>query len=566
MFAPHWISTHRGNIGNRTDKDVFAAWGPQFFKTITIDSTVPYLEDVPAGALIIVRNYPMSEDGNRGNAAVQIETPADPAAVSLDGMPGVRPINLFGLKEVVAMPEASGEAPQVIGTRHAATCQQMALYCESKGVPRSRLLFEGLNEPTLWAGEPPEWIAAYYRAFLIGLHGYGLRGVAGNFGVGWPGNGGVQDAPVAWDFFKPAIDVFLPGDYLGLHEYWALEGPGQNWRWWAGRFLQCPYRVPFLVTECGIDTGVTGNWYGGWGDLPGTWEQKAQRYVDELIWYAQECAKDGRVKGLFPFTYDIGSAHWEKFNIRNESFLREFLGRKTQWPQPGGITPPPPPPVVPPITPPPATVYEINGRVVQGWPSGITAVEGYVQDEAGAPLNGKIVRVAWAGQGASSEAVSGPHAGYMDWAPGYFSLPLFVNGVTPCAGEWDIWVVDPVHSVTSGIVRFETGGQAGGVNRIEMRFVRRAVTVAPPPPVVGEFGRWALAEAEGEQVLRLNPGAALQKRIYADGFMPTSPEFYREWYDQQLVLQRAERLSDGAVRVYYAREGAWDAVGMVERG
>ena len=34
-------------------------------------------------------------------------------------------------------------------------------------------IFEGLNEPTLWAGESPAWIARYYRAFLTNLHNLG---------------------------------------------------------------------------------------------------------------------------------------------------------------------------------------------------------------------------------------------------------------------------------------------------------------------------------------------------------------------------------------------------------
>ena len=80
------------------------------------------------------------------------------------------------------------------------------------------------------------------------------------------------------------------------------------------------------------------------------------------------------------------------------------------------------------------------------------------------------------------------------------------------------------------------------------------------------FAAWLLAAGEQEQLIQFNPVAALQKRIFADGFVPNSPEFRRDWQTSRLVCQRAERLSDGAVRVYYAREGAWDTVGMVERG
>ena len=342
MFGIHWIPAHRGTLGDTPDKDIFARWAPGFVKIITVDDTVPYLEDVPPQALIVVRNHPMSEDGNRGARTVEMApAPPDPAAVSRDVPPVPRP-PLFG-RTLGSIPLASGQPPEQIGTRHAQTCQQMALYCEGRGVPRGRLLFEGLNEPQLWAGEPPDWTARYYRAFLVGLHGYGLRGVVGNFGVGWPGNGGVQDAPVQWDFFRPVINEIKPGDYLGLHEYWALNGPQENWRWWAGRFLQCPFQALILITECGIDTGVTGQWYGGWRDLPGASEnEKAARYSDELVWYAQQGLNDGRVGQVFIFTYDIGSKEWEKFDIRNWPFLDAFFKVKDQVGAPQPQPPPPP--------------------------------------------------------------------------------------------------------------------------------------------------------------------------------------------------------------------------------
>lgn len=424
MFSPHWIPTHSGALDRMPDRDVFALWNPRMFKTLTVDIRVPYLEDVPPNAQsVVVRNHPMSEDGNRGTGAdAPGKTPPDPAAVSLHAMPGPRP-PLYGVLETAAIPEASGEPPQSIGARHARECQEMALYCESKGMPRSRLLFEGLNEPQLWAGEPPAWTATYYVAFLVGLHNYNLHGVVGNFGVGWPGNGGVADAPPEWEWFRPVINEFQAGDYLGLHEYWALNGPGQNWLWWAGRFLQCPYQVPILITETGIDTGVTGQWYGGWRDLPGSSEnEKAVRYSNELVWYAQQCYNDGRIKQVFTFTYDIGSSHWKKFDIRSWAFLDEFFKVKDQVPnQP------------------------------------------------------------------------------------------------------------------------------------------------PPPPPTGSFHDWLLAEGEEEQVIQFNPDAALQKAIFADGFVPNSPEFRRVWEGAPIVAQRAERLSDGVVRVYYAREGEWDTVVYEQR-
>jgi len=305
MISPHIIPAHWGQIGDQRDADVMRRWNPAYAKIVCVDEKPPYAEQLPAATKIIVRNHPMSElYGTRGLPNVALATKH--------------------------------------GADHAAACKRMADYLATKGIAASRLLFEGLNEPHLWADEPPAMTAVYYKVFLTNLHTYGLHGAVGNFGVGWPGNGGVANAPVDWAFFGPAIAAMQPGDCLAVHEYWSLSGPQQNWGWWAGRFRQCPFKVPILVTECGIDTGVSGTWYGGWHDLPGgSFDDKARRYCDELWWYAEQCAVDGRVKAVFPFTWDIGGPEWTKFNIRDEVFLRAFWTKIAACPMPqpgtGGV-------------------------------------------------------------------------------------------------------------------------------------------------------------------------------------------------------------------------------------
>lgn len=342
MISVHWIPTHRG----QEDAQRFARWQPPFVKIVSLDERPPYTEDVPPGAKIIIRNHPLSElYGSRGLAAANV---LEDSRYAWSGEFPQRVREPMPVRTTGVLP-----SPEATGAEHAAICNRMAAYCESKGVSRTRLLFEGLNEPQLWANEPPAMVARYYKSFLNGLHGFGLHGVVGNFGVGWPGNGGVAEAPPLWAFFSQVIAIMQPGDYLGLHEYWALNGPQQNWGWWAGRFLKCPYKVPILITECGIDTGVAGTWYGGWRDLPeSTYDAKAERYCNELWWYAKQCANDGRVKGIFPFTYDLGSGEWFKFDIRDTVFMGQFFKKLAAegMPQPGVVTPPPPPPPPPPVS------------------------------------------------------------------------------------------------------------------------------------------------------------------------------------------------------------------------
>lgn len=61
-----------------------------------------------------------------------------------------------------------------------------------------------------------------------------------------------------------------------------------------------------------------------------------------------------------------------------------------------------------------------------------------------------------------------------------------------------------------------------------------------------------LAEGERHQVIQLNPAASLQGCIFADGFVPNSPEFPVVKDGISYVAQRAEKLFDGQVRIYYA--------------
>lgn len=75
-----------------------------------------------------------------------------------------------------------------------------------------------------------------------------------------------------------------------------------------------------------------------------------------------------------------------------------------------------------------------------------------------------------------------------------------------------------------------------------------------------------LEEAEKRLALAFNPSAALQKAIFKDGFVPNSGEFDIEFGGNLFICQRAERLSDGAARVYHCKSGEWNTVWYVERG
>jgi hypothetical protein len=128
---------------------------------------------------------------------------------------------------------------------------------------------------------------------------------------------------------------------------------------------------------------------------------------------------------------------------------------------------------------------------------------------------------------------------------------LFVVGA---AGGWPKW---------------ESFEHLGGIiDRLE-EFQRSAPTpVSPTPeppnptpePPKATLQATLLAEAARRQVIQFNPDASLQKRIFADGFVPNSSEFEIEFGNARYVAQRAENLASGEVRVYYARSGDWGNV------
>jgi N-acetyl-anhydromuramyl-L-alanine amidase AmpD len=71
--------------------------------------------------------------------------------------------------------------------------------------------------------------------------------------------------------------------------------------------------------------------------------------------------------------------------------------------------------------------------------------------------------------------------------------------------------------------------------------------------------------ATDSQVMRFNPTASLQRRIFADHFAPNSDEFDVPFNGASYRAQRAEDLGTGRVRVYYCKIPNWSNVLYVER-
>ena len=128
---------------------------------------------------------------------------------------------------------------------------------------------------------------------------------------------------------------------------------------------------------------------------------------------------------------------------------------------------------------------------------------------------------------------------------------IFADGLVPNSPEFRVFVggreygAQRAESLQTSLVRVYYVAVPDWAN---VQFVQR-----PNPRTTVEEA--ILAEAERRQVIQFNPNAALQQRIFADGFVPNSSEFTQPVSGYRFIGQRAERLDNGVVRVYFVRDG-----------
>lgn len=89
--------------------------------------------------------------------------------------------------------------------------------------------------------------------------------------------------------------------------------------------------------------------------------------------------------------------------------------------------------------------------------------------------------------------------------------------------------------------------------------------LTPVAPVYATVGEAVIGACDAAQVIRFNPAAALQKTIFAAGFVPNSPEVDVIHGGIGYRAQRAEHLGTNEVRAYYCRLDYWDDVRYVVR-
>ena len=197
------------------------------------------------------------------------------------------------------------------GQRHAREWDQHA---NRLGFDRSRTLVLGINEPRVWEQGVVECLRLYTIAFLDECKRLGLRAGAMQLSVGWPANNGT-DTPPDWTPFWGVEEAIQRGNHaLVLHEYWADVGPGEMWGWWGGRSLKCPWSVPIVIGECGVDMYVKD---GGVAHESRGWvgRMSPERYAAELREYNVRMAADSRFVGSTVFALDYANREWASFDI-----------------------------------------------------------------------------------------------------------------------------------------------------------------------------------------------------------------------------------------------------------
>lgn len=203
------------------------------------------------------------------------------------------------------------KAPAETGIRHAREWNE---HQKRLGFDKAKTLVLGINEPKVWEPGVSEALRLYTVAMCGEAAKLGLRVGAMQLSVGWPNNTG-PDTPPDWSPWHGVEEAILRnGGALVTHEYFADQGPNENWGWWCGRTLKCPWQVPIVIGECGCDMFVKDTSVGqqnrGWlGHMP------PERYAAELAEYTQRMSADPRFVGCCVFASDFAAHEWYSFDV-----------------------------------------------------------------------------------------------------------------------------------------------------------------------------------------------------------------------------------------------------------
>jgi hypothetical protein len=442
--------------------------------------------------------------------------------------------------------------------------------------------------------------------------GGGRKAVIGCFSVGMP-DLRTEDPGIQWRHFAPALRYAAEhGHVLGLHQY---GGGSQGMRfdplWYALRHRQViawakAAGVPMpkiLITESGIDfLEKADRATRGWKTMPAGYD-----YAGDLRWYCERLAEDPQVLGVVDFGF-ANITEWGDFDLsdRPDTLYRVAA---LQAAIPAGPAPAPTPGgTMAPIK----TISGLHYSSRMGQRprylvlhSAANSANATAESVARYLANNAVKASAHYMVGIGeiysivSEGLAAHHAGGS-------TLPDGTHGQLTQGSAF----VDAVNACTIGVEMLQTAGQpvlpavldtaipllvdicrrngipaANVVSHqaisakapqgahsdpvgVDMNKVRARIATAlggAPQPAPGPAparvpSNALLAAVDKDHRTRgitLNPTAAIQRAIRADGLIPTTRELELVDGGVTYVVQRAEGLAGGGARVYWCVKGDW---------
>lgn len=183
-----------------------------------------------------------------------------------------------------------------------------------------------------------------------------------------------------------------------------------------------------------------------------------------------------------------------------------------------------------------------------------------VLDENGQRVKDPNLRVGWSWAGRSSDQIAPPKLLDKPDAEPAGDVPIEKGMDLELWIEGDGCPSDRVHNLhTRHADEPGPGGELWNtIGHHSYYVVFQRLSSAPGQAV--NLTDLLIQEGKRNQVLQFNREAALQKRIFADGFVPNSTEFTIAQGGVQYIGQQAEQLVSGERRVYYVQVGDWGNV------
>lgn len=178
-----------------------------------------------------------------------------------------------------------------------------------------------------------------------------------------------------------------------------------------------------------------------------------------------------------------------------------------------------------------------------------------VQNQDGTQLAG--AGVVFSSNGVSALQPPGPDEVLRNTEPhGWGNIPIFAPASYPPAlGPWSATKLSDL-----GAADIVTGMGLPWNWHVSTFIVYQATRWDAMQPAYATLEDALHGEAQRNQLVRFNPSAAIQARIFADGFVPNSNEFPLAFGGVDYVAQRAEHLGTGVCRAYYCEVGRYDVV------